>query len=51
MDLGKYADTVLRSYLGAIGLIAVLIGQSLWQAAKIRAALRAAEIRSGKTDG
>ena len=51
MDLGKYAEVVLWSYVGAIGLIAALIGLSLWQAAKTRLALSEVEARQGQTDG
>ncbi len=51
MDLGKYAETVLWSYLGAVGLISALIGLSLWQAAKTRRALRDAEARIGQAHG
>lgn len=51
MDLGKYTETVLWSYVGAIGLICVLIGLSLWQAAKTRRALRDAEARSQHPHG
>ena len=49
MDLGKYTETVLWSYVGAIGLIGALIFVSLWQAAKTRRALREAETRIGQT--
>jgi len=51
MDLGKYAETVLWSYVAAIGLICAIIGLSLWQAAKTRRALREAEARIGQTHG
>lgn len=51
MDLGKYAETVLWSYLGAIGLIGALIALSLWQAAKTRRALREEEARIGQVNG
>lgn len=51
MDLGKYAETVLWSYLGAVALISALIGLSFWQAAKTRRALRDAEARIGQTHG
>lgn len=51
MDLGKYADTVLWSYIGAFGLILALVGLSLWQASKTRQALREAEARMGSTHG
>jgi heme exporter protein D len=51
MDLGKYTEIVLWSYVGAIGLILALIGLSLWQSAKTRRALREVEERSGQTNG
>lgn len=51
MDLGKYAETVLWSYLAAVGLIGALICLSLWQATKTRRALRDAETRIGQTHG
>ncbi|NBZ87943.1 heme exporter protein CcmD [Rhodobacteraceae bacterium CYK-10] len=42
-DLGKYAFTVLAAYGASLGLIALLIGVSLWQGAKARRALEALE--------
>ena len=51
MDLGKYAETVIWSYVAAIGLIAALVALSLWQAAKTRRALREVEARIGQTNG
>lgn len=45
MDLGKYAQVVLWSYAGAITLILALVAVSLWQAAKIRRALKQVEDR------
>lgn len=45
-DLGKYGDAVLGSYAASIGLIAVLVGWSLWRGAKVRRALAAAEARA-----
>ncbi len=44
-DLGKYAVAVLGSYAVAILLIGGLVVLSLWQGARARAALRAAEAR------
>ncbi len=51
MDLGKYGQVVLWSYVAAIGLIAVLIAFSLWQAAKTRRALREVEARQEQING
>lgn len=44
-DLGKYAFAVLGSYAIGLGLIAVLIGLTLWRGARVRAALREVEAR------
>lgn len=51
MDLGKYAQVVLWSYAGAIALIVAVTLFSLWQAAKMRRALRDAESRQGQSNG
>lgn len=50
-ELGKYAGAVLSSYAASITLIAVLVGVSLWQSAKVRRALREVEARQGKRNG
>jgi len=51
-ELGKYAGAVLGSYAASIALIVVLVGWSLWRAAKVRRALAEVEARAGaKTDG
>lgn len=47
-DLGKYAGAVLSAYGAGIGLIVVLVAVTLWQGARVRRALRAAEARRGK---
>ena len=38
-DLGAYAGTVLAAYGVTIGLLAVLIGTSLWRSARVRTKL------------
>jgi heme exporter protein D len=52
-DLGKYADAVMGSYAVSLGLIAVLVGYSLWQGARMRRALAVAEARAkgARVDG
>jgi heme exporter protein D len=50
-DLGKYAFAVLASYAATVALVALLVGLSLWQAARVRRALAEAEARQGKSDG
>lgn len=42
-DLGKYAFEILMSYGLSLGLLAGLIGFSLWQSRKIKAALERIE--------
>ena len=49
-DLGKYADSVIGSYLITIGLILALIGVSLWQSRRAKAALAAVEARQLRRD-
>jgi heme exporter protein D len=44
-DLGRYAGVVLASYGVAVLLIGGLVGLTLWQGARVRAALRAVEAR------
>lgn len=51
MDLGKYSETVIWSYVGALGMIMALVAVSLWQAARTRRALREAEARIGQSHG
>lgn len=43
VDLGKYAFPVLASYSVTIVLLGVLVGVSLWRAAKVRRALKAVD--------
>ena len=50
-DLGKFAGAVLGSYAATAVLIALLLGVSLWQAARVKRALTEVEARQGKTDG
>ena len=50
-DLGTYAGAVLGSYLATALLIAVLVGLTLWQSARMKRALAEVEARQGKTDG
>jgi heme exporter protein D len=50
-ELGKYAGAVLGSYAATAVLIALLLGLSLWQAARVKRALAEVEARQGKTDG
>lgn len=45
-DLGDFAFAVLASYAVALGLLAGLIGLTLWQSARARRALAAAEARA-----
>ena len=51
MDLGKYTQVVLWSYAGAIALLLALVALSIWQAAKMRRALKEVEDRQGKSHG
>lgn len=44
-DLGKYASTVLTSYAVTLGLLALVIGLTLWRGARVKAALAEAEAR------
>jgi len=46
-ELGKYAGAVLGSYAVSIALIVVVVGWSLWRAAKVRRALAVVEARAG----
>jgi heme exporter protein D len=50
-ELGQYAGAVLGSYSATAVLIALLLGLSLWQAARVKRALAEVEARQGKTDG
>ena len=47
-DLGKYAFTVLSSYGVTLGLLAGLIGLSLWRGARVRRQLDDIETRRTK---
>lgn len=51
MDLGKYTQVVLWSYAGAIALLLALVALSIWQAAKMRRALKEVEDRQGVSHG
>lgn len=44
-DLGKYAFYVLSSYAVTLGLLAVVILLSIWQARRVRARLEEVENR------
>ncbi|MDA7963364.1 heme exporter protein CcmD [Ruegeria sp.] len=44
-DLGKYADTVLWSYVVSIGLLIVLVGFSVIRGRKVRAEMEKVEQR------
>lgn len=44
-DLGPYALWVLSAYGAALGLIAALVGWTLWRGAQVARALRAVERR------
>ena len=50
-ELGEYAGAVLGSYLATALLIAVLVGLTLWQSARMKRALAEVEARQGKSDG
>jgi heme exporter protein D len=45
-DLGTYAVPVLSAYAAGLGLIALLVAASLWQAARVRRRLREVEERA-----
>ncbi|MER5170188.1 heme exporter protein CcmD [Thioclava sp. GXIMD2076] len=52
LDLGKYEYTVLLSWGACLVLLAVVIGVTLWQSRRVKAALarqeaRMEEIRNG----
>lgn len=47
-ELGKYAVTVLGSYVATVGLLAGLVAVSLWRGAKVKRALARQEERMGK---
>ena len=42
-DLGNYAFEILMSYGLSLGLLVALIGISIWQAGKVKAALERIE--------
>ncbi len=51
-DLDRHAVWVLASYAVTLALIGGLVGLTLWQAARVRRALRAVEARqAGGKDG
>jgi heme exporter protein D len=50
-ELGKYAGAVLGSYAATAGLIAVLVGLTLWQSARMKRALAEVEARQERSDG
>lgn len=50
-DLGPYAGTVLGAYAVTLALLAVLVGLSLWRAARVARALAAAEAARRRGDG
>ena len=47
-DLGRYAVAVLASWGVSLALLAGLVGWTLWQGARVRAALARAEARIGR---
>lgn len=49
-ELGKYAGAVLSSYGLSIGLLAILVGLSVWRSRRVRAELEEVEMRR-KSDG
>ncbi|WP_022704766.1 heme exporter protein CcmD [Pseudorhodobacter ferrugineus] len=50
-ELGKYAGAVLGSYAASIALIVVIVGWSLWRAAKVKRALAEVEARAATGTG
>lgn len=44
-DLGKYAEVVLSSYAVSLVLLALLVGLSVWQGARVRRQLQQIEER------
>lgn len=48
MDLGKYAGAVVGSYAASLGLIAILVGLSLWRNRQSKRALAELEARVKK---
>lgn len=50
-ELGKYAVAVLSSYGASLLLLSGIVGLSVWQDARVRAALARAEARAGRGDG
>ena len=45
-DLGKYAGTVLSAYAISLGLLALIVGLSLWQSRRIKRNLNKAESKN-----
>jgi heme exporter protein D len=50
-ELGKYAFSVVGSYVASIALIAGLIVLSFWRRAQVKRALAEVEARQGKYNG
>lgn len=50
-ELGKYAGAVLSSYALSLALLALIVGVSLWQGARMKRALAEAEARAEKSNG
>lgn len=48
-DLGKYATEVVLAYGVSIGLLVVIVAQSMRRASKVRARLEQVEARKGRT--
>ena len=50
-DLDRYAGTVLGAYLVTLALLALLVGLSVWRAARVKRQLARAEAGlRGRTD-
>lgn len=52
-DLGKYADTVLWSYIASLAVLGLVVAGSVWRGRRVRAALARVEDRvagKGSTD-
>jgi len=45
-DLGKYAGAVLGAYGASVALLVLLVGVSLWQAARMKRRLAEVEARA-----
>jgi len=44
-ELGKYASEVLSAYAISLGLLALIVGLSIWQSRRMKHRLEAAEAR------